>query len=278
MTIKHTLIAQLIEIEIMLKVISFKICPFVQRITAMLESKKIPYEIEYISLSNKPQWFLDISPNGQVPVMVTEEGTALFESDAIAEYLEEAYPTMQPELTPTQKALNRAWSYLGSKQYLVQCGAQSSKDAETLIQRTEKLATAFAKVEKVLGEHRFFNSDTLSMVDMAWLPVLHRAHIIREKSGYDFLAGYPKVQAWQAALMETGLVEKSVSEDFIEPFSAYYLPEKNYLGRCQESCECNADNLHERCDASSCCNTEESCAPKSQGCGTGSNNQSSCCG
>lgn len=56
----------------MIKVVSFKICPFVQRVTALLEAKHIPYEIEFISLSDKPQWFLDISPNAQVPVLITE--------------------------------------------------------------------------------------------------------------------------------------------------------------------------------------------------------------
>ena len=250
----------------MLKVIRFKICPFVQRITGMLEAKNIPYEIEYISLSDKPQWFLDISPNGQVPVLVTENSTALFESDAIAEYLEEAYPALQEGLTAEQKALNRAWSYLGSKNYLPQCGAQSSKDPDTLIERTEKLAAAFAKVEKVLGEYRFFNSDTLSMVDLAWLPLLHRVHIIREKTGYDFLAGYPKVQAWQAAVVETGLAKKSVSEDFIEKFSDYYLSEKTFLGRCKNNCECDAGNLKEICIETGCCDTQ-----KAPGCSSGSN-------
>ena len=52
----------------------------------MLEAKKIPYDIEFISLSDKPDWFLKLAPNGQVPVLVTELGTALFESDAIVEY------------------------------------------------------------------------------------------------------------------------------------------------------------------------------------------------
>jgi glutathione S-transferase len=69
----------------MIKIVSFKICPFVQRLTALLEAKHIPYDIEYISLSDKPQWFLDISPIGQLPLFVTEGGTALFESDAIVE-------------------------------------------------------------------------------------------------------------------------------------------------------------------------------------------------
>jgi len=36
----------------MIKVVSFKICPFVQRVTAALEQKEIPYGIEYISLDN----------------------------------------------------------------------------------------------------------------------------------------------------------------------------------------------------------------------------------
>jgi len=41
----------------MLKVISFNICPFVQRVTALLAAKGIDYEIENISLKDKPQGF-----------------------------------------------------------------------------------------------------------------------------------------------------------------------------------------------------------------------------
>lgn len=81
----------------MLKIVSLKICPFVQRVTALLDAKQIPYDVKYITLGDKPQWFLDISPNGQVPLLVTESGKALFESEAIIEYLEEAYPALQPE-------------------------------------------------------------------------------------------------------------------------------------------------------------------------------------
>jgi len=215
----------------MLKVVSFKICPFVQRVTALLEAKKIPYEIEYISLSNKPQWFLDISPNGQVPVLITERGATLFESDAIVEYLEEAYPPLQENILPEQKALNRAWSYLASKNYLVQCSAQRSRDRKTLAERTAKLATAFDKVEKQLTGSRYFNGDALSMVDIAWLPLLDRAHIIEENTGYDFIGSRPKLKSWQKELLGTGLTSKSVAEDFEAAFKDFYLSDKTYLGR-----------------------------------------------
>ena len=46
-----------------MKLISLKICPFVQRVAALLEVKQISYEIEYIDLDNTPDWFLEISPH-----------------------------------------------------------------------------------------------------------------------------------------------------------------------------------------------------------------------
>lgn len=222
----------------MLKVISFKICPFVQRVTALLEAKNIPYDIEFISLSNKPKWFLDISPNGQVPVLVTETDTVLFESDAIIEYLEEAYPPLEEGISAEQKALNRAWAYLGSKHYLVQCSAQRSADLSTLKERSVKLSDAFDKIEAKLTGSSFFNGESLSLVDIAWLPLLHRAHIIEKYSGYDFIGDRPKLKAWQSAMSATGLYQRSVASGFDIDFKAFYLSDKTYLGRgCDVECQ-----------------------------------------
>lgn len=214
----------------MIKVVSFKICPFVQRVTALLEAKKIPYAIEFINLSDKPQWFLDASPNGQVPIMITESGQTLFESDAIVEYIDDVYATIENNVSHEQRAIDRAWSYQASKHYLVQCSAQRSSDISTLVERTEKLGKAFSKAEKELGDGPYFKGKSLSNIDIAWLPLLHRAAIINSHSCYDFLDGYPKVKAWQSALLDTGLAEKSVPEDFIEVFSNFYLSDSTYLG------------------------------------------------
>ncbi|WP_170425788.1 glutathione S-transferase family protein [Ruegeria arenilitoris] len=215
----------------MIRIISFKICPFVQRVTALLEAKQVPYQIDYISLSDKPDWFLELSPTGQVPVLVTEGGTALFESDAIAEYLDEVAAPLQPDLTPEQRALSRAWSYQASKHYLVQCSAMQSADQVIFAERTNKLNAAFAKAEKQLGDGQFFAGEALGNVDMAWLPLLHRAAIVSDHSGHDMLADYPKVKAWQQALLATGIPQKTVSEDFVTRFTDFYLAERTWLGR-----------------------------------------------
>ncbi|WP_420546997.1 glutathione S-transferase family protein [Curvivirga sp.] len=229
-----------------MKIISFKICPFVQRVTARLEAQNIPYEIEFISLSDKPDWFMEISPNGQVPVLVTDNGTALFESDAIVEYLDDILDPLEADITPEQRALDRAWNYQGSKQYLTQCSTMRSPDKETLVERTINLGKAFSKAEKEISEGPFFKGDQLSNIDVAWLPLLHRADIIRNHTGYDLLEGNPKVQAWQERLMKTGLAEKSVPEDFEKLFTEFYLSEKTYLGGrrvpVEENTECGASN------------------------------------
>lgn len=215
----------------MIKIVSFKICPFVQRVTAMLEAKNVPYEIEYISLSDKPQWFLDISPTGQVPLLLTETGVALFESDAIVEYLDEVTAPLQSDLSPEQRALNRAWSYQASKHYLVQCSTMQSADKTVLDERMAKLGKAFDKAEQHLGEGPYFDGVSLGNVDMAWLPLLHRAALVEAHSGYDMLAGRPRVKAWQQALLDTGIPEKSVPEDFSDRFSDFYLADRTWLGR-----------------------------------------------
>ncbi|WP_454441550.1 glutathione S-transferase family protein [Vibrio bathopelagicus] len=217
----------------MIKLISFKNCPFVQRVMGSLVTKNVPFEIEYIELSNKPQWFLDISPNGQVPVLVTENETVLFESDAIVEYLDDKYAPIE-DVTAEQKALDRAWSYQASKHYMAQCGTMSSKDKDTFYTRLANLQKSFSKAESQLGDNELFKGDYISNVDIAWLPLLHRASVIKDRSGFDMLAGFPKVQKWQTAIIDSGLAEKTIPQDFIEKFSGFYLT-NTYLASLAEA-------------------------------------------
>ena len=233
-----------------MKIVSFKICPFVQRVTALLEAKGLDYDLEFISLSDKPDWFLEISPNGQVPVLITDRGEALFESDAIVEYLEEAFPPLQPNISPEERATNRAWSYLAAKNYLVQCSAQRSPDSVSLTQRSEKLCKAFDRMEKQLGETRFFSGEQVGMVDIAWLVLLHRAHIVERRTCYDFLGERPKLKKWQAALLDSDLAQRSVATDFEEAFASFYLSDQTYLGSgsAVENCA-----FSESCATDACC-------------------------
>ncbi len=52
------------------KLVSFKLCPFVQKAVIVLLQKQIDYDIEYIDLAAPPDWFLEISPFGKVPILI----------------------------------------------------------------------------------------------------------------------------------------------------------------------------------------------------------------
>ncbi len=232
----------------MLKIVSFKICPFVQRVTALLDAKGIEYQIDYISLSDKPDWFLALSPNGQVPLLITESGQGLFESEAIVEYIDERYPLLDADVSLEQRALNRAWSYLAAKNYLLQCSTLRSSDRQTFLEREQALVVAFRKIQLAFTEGPYFNGDRLGNVDMAWLPLLHRADIIRRHSGHDLLQQLPKLQVWQRALLKTGLAESSVSSDFEVRFTEFYLSDKTYLGNASQ-----AESTPDPCASDHCC-------------------------
>src|SRR5215470_4136993 len=99
-----------------LKLISHKLCPYVQRAVIALSEKGVPFERIDIDLANKPDWFLKISPLGKVPVLTTEQGeVALFESNVICEYIEETQGgrRLHPE-DPLARAQHRAWMEFGS--------------------------------------------------------------------------------------------------------------------------------------------------------------------
>ena len=85
--------------------------PYAWRVWLALEHKQLPYEQKMMSFSagdlKKPE-FLAVNPRHKVPAIV-DDGFALYESQAILEYLDERYPA-PPSLFPgdlRQRALIR---------------------------------------------------------------------------------------------------------------------------------------------------------------------------
>jgi glutathione S-transferase len=76
--------------------------PFAWRVQFALEHKALPYERKVLSFSagdtRKPE-FLALTPRHRVPVIVDGD-FVLYESNAIVEYLDEAYPTSGASLFP----------------------------------------------------------------------------------------------------------------------------------------------------------------------------------
>lgn len=90
-----------------LTLVSFNICPYVLRVVAALNYLKVPYEIKYIDLENKPEWFVKASPLEKVPILFVGE-KVLFESLVILDYVNTLSPVSLLPADNLEKAMNRA--------------------------------------------------------------------------------------------------------------------------------------------------------------------------
>ncbi len=78
--------------------------PFGWKVQLALEFKCIPHEVTHLSLDKgdmETARFRALNPHGKAPVLIDGD-FALFESDAIVEYLEEAFPESGRSLLPRE--------------------------------------------------------------------------------------------------------------------------------------------------------------------------------
>src|SRR6266581_2672248 len=158
-----------------LKLISHKLCPYVQRAVIALTEKGVPFERIDIDLANKPDWFLKISPLGKVPVLLVETSAgeaALFESNVICEYIEEtqAGAKLHPQ-DPLQRAQHRAWMEFGSTIISELWGLETTGDPAIFESKRVAIAAKFARVEEALGAGPYFAGDSFSLVDAVFAPI-----------------------------------------------------------------------------------------------------------
>ncbi len=209
-----------------LKLISFNLCPFVQRSVITLEEKKVPYEIEYIDLSAKPDWFLKISPFGKVPVLKVDR-TVVFESAVINEYLDETSGeyTIHPK-DPLKKAYHRSWIEYSSSVVVDQFLLSMSQSKEEFHQKAESLGNKLLRLEEQLLEGPFFAGEQFSLVDAATAPALQRMEWMEKiYPQAELFKKIPKVKEWsEACLKRPSVIASTVSN--IEDIFRQYLKGK----------------------------------------------------
>jgi glutathione S-transferase len=192
-----------------LKLVSFDICPYVERSRIVLLEKRLPHEIEFIELANKPAWFLEVSPMGRVPVLLVD-GRPIFESMVINELLDELQPAppLFPD-APIERAEARGWIVFANDVVMPAGGAAMLAIAggargDALEKPLGNLRGALAKLEEKLAQGGpFFLRRAFSLVDATYAPFFRRWRLAerwRAPEG-ELLGAYPRISAWVDAML-----------------------------------------------------------------------------
>ena len=92
-----------------IELITAEVCPFAQRTHMTLLEKGLAFERREVDLSNKPDWFEEVSPYSKVPVVKIGD-QVVWESSVINEFIDEQFPEkpMMPS-DPFLRAQARIW-------------------------------------------------------------------------------------------------------------------------------------------------------------------------
>ena len=198
-----------------LRLISHKLCPYVQRAVIALTEKGVAFERIDVDLANKPEWFLRISPLGKTPVLQVGD-TAIFESAVILEYLQETQPKPLHPADPLRRAEHRAWIEFGSAVLNDIAGFYAAPDEATFKARTSQLVQRFARLEARLAASPWFDGERFSLVDAVFGPVFRYFDVFDEIGDFGILADRPKLAKWRQALAKRPSVRGAVSAEYPE--------------------------------------------------------------
>lgn len=211
------------------ELISFKLCPFVQRAAIILNFKDIAFRTRYVDLADPPDWFRAISPFGKVPVLRLDESTVLFESSVINEYLDEVTPGRLLPQDPLDRALARGWIEFTTA-CLWHCRDFSlAANGEGLAEEVARLEAKLDRLEAAKAPGAFFLGEAFSLVDGAAAPLFVRLAYFQDLFAVMERARFPKLSAWSDALSDLPAVKRSIIPDFGDQMDALMRRRKGHL-------------------------------------------------
>ncbi len=196
-----------------LRLWTFQVSPFAGKARAAFAEKGLEIDLHEIHPKRRPARIRELSPIGRVPVLEFDDGSAIFESSVICEWLEDAHP--DPALWPQDARLRgwaRAWTkwiddpvvatyILGMRKLAF--GAAPEDPDDIVDQLHAKFTDRLTVLERTLGEHDgpWLCGESFTYGDLTGLPAAVRvpawsAHLVPDPSTH------PNVTRWFEALRE----------------------------------------------------------------------------
>ncbi len=160
-------------------------CPFSQKANMALRARGVPFSVAYVNLKEKPDWFLDLNPDGTTPTYVN--GTeVLTSSDDIVELADEV-GTKEPKLFAEDEGEHWDGAFNATAKVFPAI-VKLMKNTEEAEER--KLRMDMDDALNELNNHlrtvpgRFIVSDSLSALDVNLAPKLAALAALKHYKNY----------------------------------------------------------------------------------------------
>jgi glutathione S-transferase len=158
-----------------LKLIATLTSPYARKVRIALAEKKIEYALVEDSPWIAGNAVADANPLGKIPVLVLDDGTRLFDSRVIVEYLDTVSPVSRliPEPSRQRIAVKR-WEALAdgicdaaAAIFLERKRPARQQSKEWILRQRGKIDRAVAEMAAELGERAWCNGEGYSLADIA---------------------------------------------------------------------------------------------------------------
>jgi glutathione S-transferase len=209
-------------------VYSMMICPFAQRTRLHLHRKGVAFDLREVDICRpRPEWFLNLNPLGQVPVLVNGEDV-ICDSSIISEYIEETFPSPLPfGKTPTAKAKVRSLVKFVDSQFIP---ALYRLLAATPHERVERVASALETwrwLDEFLAATGSgdFVDEAFGMAEIAIAPFFLRYEVVAYYQAFKLPQDdtYGRVAKWRDTVLEAPGVRETAESatDLIKLYEDY---------------------------------------------------------
>lgn len=209
--------------------VSYKICPYVQRVAFCLEEAGADYSARYIDpYGPKPSWFTQMAPTGKVPVLRSGDLT-LHESDVILEYLNDVFggrflPSAPYEAARVRLQRRSVGALHAHLQQLLVARTQGDFTAAVLAVQRELVALERVAQDLLHNEWQF---PTLLSFSLA--PVVYVFSILERVCGTQILPTQGPVAEWTRQALSRPAFLKTVQADHLHELTRFFMEQGPFL-------------------------------------------------
>ncbi|ODN41735.1 glutathione S-transferase N-terminal domain-containing protein [Piscirickettsia litoralis] len=183
---------------------SFRRCPFAIRARLALHIAGVTVELREVSLKNKPQTLLELSPKGTVPVLQLENGLVIDESlDIMTWALQQRDPESLLNYSPEQN--QRAEHFLAQvpqlNSYIRRYKFINHHPETSEAQAKTALLKFLTQYEHALATHPYLTGPTSKLVDYALFPFIRQ--LMRHDSQWLIDINYQHLISWYKHFEQT---------------------------------------------------------------------------